>query len=512
MEEQKKKKGFKFPSAYTVLLLIMIVIAIVTQCLSSVKSTSLAELAMAPANGMIGVKNMDVDAKVKSALQEKGIPAAIDVIKTSKDPYIAVGNEGALVGGIDVAFFVLIIGGFLGVVTKTGALDAGVNAVVKKLKGREILVIPVLMFIFSLGGTSYGMAEESLAFYALLTGTMMAAGFDSLVGAAVVLLGAGCGVLGSTVNPFAVGAAVSAAGAAGVKINQGTTMLIGAILWFVTLGVSIVYVMNYAKKVREDKNKSILSGAEIKKAEEAYANDEQEEIEFTTSRKIALVLFGFSFIVMILGVMPLTDLGINAFEGWSSFLTGSALGHWWFGDLTVWFFLMAVVIGLICRLSEKDIVDSFIAGASDMVGVALVIGVSRGVSFMMTNTGLDLYILNASSHILSGVSGALFSNMAYLIYIPLSFLIPSTSGLASVSMPIFAPLAQSLNIAPELVVGAFIAGCGIVNLITPTSGVVMGGLAISKVEYATWIKFVAKLLGILFIANMVVLGLVTLFI
>ena len=125
---------------------------------------------------------------------------------------------------------------------------------------------------------------------------------------------------------------------------------------------------------------------------------------------------------------------------------------------------------------------------------------------MMANAGLDIYILDKASGVLSGVSGILFANMAYIIYIGLSFLVPSTSGLASVSMPIFAPLAQKLNIAPEIVVSAFSAGSGIVNLITPTSGVVMGGLAISKIDYVTWVKFIGKLLLILFIATLLILA------
>ena len=141
-----------------------------------------------------------------------------------------------------------------------------------------------------------------------------------------------------------------------------------------------------------------------------------------------------------------------------------------------------------------------------MVGVALVVGISRGVSFMMSNSGLDLFILDKASGVLSGVSGMLFANMAYVIYMALSFLIPSTSGLASVSMPIFAPLAQRLNIAPEIIVAAFSAGSGIVNLLTPTSGVVMGGLAIAKVDYNTWLKFATKLIVFIFIATVVILS------
>ena len=250
-------------------------------------------------------------------MSEGGIDAALETINNADIPYVSVWNDGTLKGAIDVALFVLIIGGFLGVITKTGALDAGVGALVKKLKGKELMLIPVLMLIFSLGGTSYGMAEESLAFYALITATMMAAGFDPLVGAATLLLGCGVGVLGSTVNPFAIGAAISAAGAAGVEINQGTTIILGVALWIVPLIISILYVMNYAKKVYNDKGKSILSKHELNEAKEAFDNNSGEILELSGKQKVALGLFAFSFVVMIISVIPWNDFGVTIFDNTS---------------------------------------------------------------------------------------------------------------------------------------------------------------------------------------------------
>lgn len=510
-KKSAKKKTFKFPSAYTVLLAIMISIALITQVVPGVKKAQLADVVMAPVTGMIGVRDNELNDSISQAMDTGGINAALDTINNAEGPIMSVWNSGSLKGAIDVALFVLIIGGFLGVVTETGALDAGVGGLVKKLKGKELMLIPVLMIIFSLGGSSYGMAEETLAFYALITATMMAAGFDPIVAVSTVLLGAGCGVLGSTVNPFAIGAAVSAAGAVGVEINQGAVIGLGVILWITTLVISIVYVMKYAKKVRADKSKTILSNEELKSAKDAFSQETGEILELNGKRKLVLGLFVMSFVVMILGVIPWNDFGVTIFDNTTSWLNGTPLGAWWFPELTVWFFLMAVIIGLVYRMPEQKIVKSFIAGSADMVGVALVIGISRGISFMMANSGLDLYILDKAAGVLSGVSGMLFANMAYVIYMALSFLIPSTSGLASVSMPIFAPLAQKLNIAPEIIVGAFSAGSGIVNLVTPTSGVVMGGLAIAKVDYSTWVKFVTKLLVVIFIATVVILSVVPMF-
>ena len=153
---------------------------------------------------------------------------------------------------VDVCVFILILGGFLAIINKTGALETGIKVLVKKLKGNEIVLIPILMFIFSVGGTTYGMLEETVGFYVLLAATMVAAGYDTIVGSAIVLLGAGSGVLGSTVNPFAVGVAVSSL-PEGVTANQGLLIFTGLILWITTLLISIIFVMKNKKKNKEDK-------------------------------------------------------------------------------------------------------------------------------------------------------------------------------------------------------------------------------------------------------------------
>lgn len=218
----------------------------------------------------------------------------------------------------------MILGGFLGMMTETGALDNGIAVLVQKLKGNEIMLIPVLMLIFSLGGTTYGMCEETVPFYALLAATMMAAGFDPMVGAATVLLGAGCGCLGSTVNPFAVGAAVDALTGVGIEVNQSIIIGLGAVLWIVTTAMSIVFVMNYAKKVKADKGSTILSMQELKDAEEAHgkaASEVHKEVKLTGRQKGVLIAFAFTFVVMIVGFIPLADLN----EGVANFFDAGAV-------------------------------------------------------------------------------------------------------------------------------------------------------------------------------------------
>lgn len=413
---------------------------------------------------------------------------------------------------VDVCVFVLILGGFLAIVTKTGALETGIKVLVKKLKGNELVLIPILMLIFSIGGTTYGMLEETVGFYALLSATMVAAGMDTIVASAVVLLGAGSGVLGSTINPFAVGAAVSAL-PEGTVVNQGLIILIGTFLWLSTLIISILFVMNYAKKVKADKGSTFLSLREQKMMEKKYGKEETEaekkEVKLTGKQKFTLVLFGLTFLVMIIGFVPWGDFNVTIFEETTGWLTGSPLGSWYFFESALWFLIMAVIIGIINRMHEKDIVDTFIDGANDMVGVILVIAVARGASVLMQTTYLDNYIIYNASNILKNVPELVFTPLNYLLHIVLSVLVPSSSGLATLSTPIIGPLADQLGYSVEVAVMSMVSANGLVNLITPTCGAIMGGLALAKVEYSTWFKWAFKVVFTIALINILVLTVFT---
>lgn len=412
---------------------------------------------------------------------------------------------------VDVCIFVTILGGFLEIVNASGALNTGVAVLVRKLRGKEEVLIAVLMFLFSIGGTTYGMCEETVPFYLLLATTMVAAGMDTLVGAAVVLLGAGVGVLGSTINPFATGIAMSTAASAGVDINSGTIMLLGAILWISSYLVALFFVLKYAKKVKADKGSTFLSLQEQEDMKAIAANTAGDDAVITGRQKAVLILFAFTFVIMICGFIPWVDLGIidpdiaDAGTHWSAFLTGNCFGYWWFSDGTTWFLLMSIIIAIVAKMSEKEYVNNFIAGAGGMMSVVLVIAVARGAKVIMSSTGLDVWILDSCAKLLQGVSATLFAPIAYLVYIPLSFFIPSSSGLATVSMPVFAPLAAKLGFSPEAMVMIFSAGNGLVNLFTPTSGAIMGGLALAKVEWTTWVKWAWKCIVVIAILNIVIL-------
>ena len=413
---------------------------------------------------------------------------------------------------IDVGIFIMMLGGLLAVVNKTGALETGIKVLVRKLKGRELLLIPILMFIFSICGSTYGMLEETVGFYVLLAATMMAAGMDPLVGSAVVLLGAGSGCLGSTVNPFATGVALSAL-PDGITANHGLVLLIATFLWLTTLGISIFFVMNYAKKVKKDKGSTILSLREQKQAEKKFGNfykKDDKEVNLTGRQKVTLVLFALTFLVMIIGFIPWGEFNVTFFDGFTGWLTGSSLGNWWFYEAALWFLIMSIIIAIINKFGEKGFVDTFVDGADDMIGVILVIAIARGASVLMGQTYLDNYIIYNAADLLAKVPEMLFVPLNYILHIVLSILVPSSSGLATLSTPIIAPLASQLGYSVEVTIMTLVAANGLVNLITPTCGAIMGGLALAKVEYSTWFEWAFKVVLTIAIANIFVLCLFTL--
>ncbi|WP_217543991.1 YfcC family protein [Vibrio metschnikovii] len=466
------KKGFfanlKFPSAYTILFLLIAFVALLTW--------------IVPAGQYERTMNAELGKEVPIAgtyAPTEGNPqGVIDVLLAPIDGFYDHTTYEA--AAIDVSLFILIIGGFLGLVTKTGAIDAGIERVTSRLQGREELMIPILMALFAAGGTIYGMAEESLPFYTLLVPVMMAARFDPVVAAATVLLGAGIGTLGSTINPFAT---VIAANAAGIPFTDGIFLRLAILLvgWI----ICVMYVMRYAKMVRSDQSKSIVYDKYEENQAHFLGNRSGESLVFTTTRKIILAIFALSFAVMIYGV---------------------SVAGWWMAEISAMFLGATILIGLVARMSEEEFTTSFIDGARDLLGVALIIGIARGIVVVMDRGMITDTILNSAEHIVTGLSSVMFINVMYWLEILLSFLVPSSSGLAVLTMPIMAPLADFAGVSRDLVVTAYQSASGIVNLVTPTSAVVMGGLAIARVPYVRWIKWVAPLLGILCVLIMIMLS------
>ena len=485
----KAKRGLRLPSAYTILFILIVVVAALTWIIPAGRydynpdgtpipgtyhsvdanpARIVTDSLTAPINGMYGIK--------------------------AADGSISYYNSGELFGAIDVALFILVIGGFLGVTMQTGSIQAGIARLVGRLRGRERLMIPILMAVFALGGTTYGMAEESLAFYVLVITVMIAAGYDALAGAAVLMLGCGIGVIGSTINPFSTGIA---SGFAGVSIDAG---LVGRLVILVVgTVIGIWWVMRYADRVKADPSRSLIAGDRRANEQHFRASSDDGDASsapMTGRQKVVLGLFFLAFVVMIIGVVPWSDLGI----------TRIATRWWWFPEMTASFLLFSILIGVAARMGEGKFTSAFVDGSRDLLGVALIIGIARGVTVIMTNGQITDTVLNAAEQAVSGLGGVAFINLMFALFLPLSFLIPSSSGLATVAMPIMAPLASFADVPPQLVVTAFQTGNGLVNLVTPTSAVVMGGLAIARVGYGTWLKFVWPMLLMLAVLSMVVMS------
>lgn len=471
-----KKKSKAMLSAYSIIMILIVLLAILSHVL--------------PAAKFVGEDIVNGSGTVGATLSQVLMAPIL-------------GFEDA----VDVAIFIMMLGGLLKIIDKTKALETGIKVLVQKLKGKELWLIPILMFIFSICGTTYGMLEETVGFYVLLAATMFAAGMDPLVGSAVILLGAGSGVLGSTINPFATGVALSAL-PDGVAASQGIVLLIAVVLWLTTYAISTLFVLAYAKKVKKDKGSTILSLREQQQAEKKFGKfveASSEKAVLSTKQKVTLWLFALTFLVMIIGFVPWGEFGITFFDGFTGWLTGSSLGNWWFYEAALWFLLMSIVITIVNGYSEKEFVDTYVDGADDMIGVILVIAVARGASVLMAQTHLDNYIIYNATDMLAKLPEIAFVPLNYLLHIVLSILVPSSSGIATLSTPIITPLAANLGYSTEVAVMTIVSANGLVNLISPTCGAIMGGLALAKVDYSTWFKWAFKVVAVIALANIVIL-------
>jgi uncharacterized ion transporter superfamily protein YfcC len=463
------KKPWGFPTAFTILFGLILFVAILTWIIPAGQYDRVTNEALGREVPVPGTYH-----EVESNPQRLRV-VLMAPIAGMYDPV-----EGEA-RAIDVALFVLVIGGFLGVVTKTGAIDAGIGRAMGALRGREIWMIPILMALFAAGGTTYGMAEESLAFYALVIPVMIAAGYDAVTAVAIIMLGAGIGTLGSTINPFAT---VIASNAAQIPFTEGIwqRVIILGLGWL----ACVIYVMRYAMRVKANPAASIV--ADMKAENEAHflkGKTGVVTLEFTPTRRVILVIFALTFAFMIWGV--------------------SSAG-WWMAEMSALFLGAAILTGLVARMGEKDLVETFVNGARDLLGVALIIGVARGIVVVMDNGMITDTVLHWAAQSVAGLSTVVFINVMFWIEVMLSFFVPSSSGLAVLSMPIMAPLAEFAGSSRHLVVTAYQSANGLVNLINPTFAVVMGGLAIGRVGYDRWLKFMAPLLVILVILISLVLS------
>ncbi|HEU4490085.1 MAG TPA: hypothetical protein VFR74_04365 [Jiangellales bacterium] len=482
---EEERKGFRFPSAFTILFFVTIVVWLLAFVIPAgrylvgedgrpvpgsyeqvdselSRADRLYELFLAPVNGLYGV--------------ESGETGFIG-------PYEA----GEIFGAVAVFFFVLAIGAFITMTIRTGALDVGIARLSHRLRDRSLLLIVVLMVVFSLGGTTYGMAEETLGFYGLVVPLMLSLGYDRLTAAATIMIGAGVGTLASTVNPFATGVASDAA-----EISVGDGFPLRLLMWVGLTAVAVVFVTRYARRVHKVPERSLVGY--LPGDREMVGRSVGEVPTMSAKQRAVIWVFGLTFALMVFSVIP-----------WASVIQGSGADpyawqlDWYFPELAALFLAAAILIGLIGGLGEKGISDGLVQGAGDFIGAALIIAIARGVTVIMNNADITDTILNSLETAVSNTSSAVFAVLMYIVNIPLAFLVPSSSGHATLAMPILAPLGDFAGVSRSLVVTAYQSASGIVNLVTPTSAVVMGGLALARVGYDKYVRFVLPLLGILFL-------------
>src|SRR5271165_4984420 len=428
------------------------------------------ELYLAPANGLYGIQD-------------------------PKTHLVQPSNEGKLYGAAEVFFFVLAVGAFITVMFATGALDRGIARLAYRTRNRGWLLIASIMVVFSLLGTVSGFAEETLAFYGLLVPLLLALGYDRMVAVGTIIVGAGVGVMGSTVNPFSIGIASKFAG---VSIGDGLPLRFG--MWIVETAIAIAYVLVYAARVKAKPEASVVG----------FLPGDREQTEALTQEppklrgKDQFVLWatGLTFAFMVFAVVP-----------WAEIFNGSGAEpyswqlDWWFPQLAMLFVVAAVVVGVIARLSEKELSGAITKGASEFLYPALVIVLARGVAVIMNNTKITDTVLHAMEKVATGVSKGLFEIVIFVVNLPIAFLIPSTSGHATLAMPILAPLSEFAHVSRALTVTAWNAASGWMNLWIPTTAVVMGGVALAKVGYDKYLKWLWPLLAIFFVVICAFVGL-----
>ena len=374
-----------------------------------------------------------------------------------------------MVGAADIIFYVFIVGASFGVLRATGAIDSAVAAMTQRLRGKEILFIPVLMTFFSLTGAMLGLAEETIPYITILVPIAVALGYDSMVGAAVVLLGTGSGFMAAFMNPFTVGVAQ---GIAGLPLFSG--MWLRLILWALLLGVAIVFVMRYAQRMKKDPTKGMLYQQDSL-ADEIRQNGASKTLTFTLRHKLVFVVL----------IATLVTLAICV----------SALG-WYLTEIAGLFLLMGIVMGAVGGLGMNGTAEAFITGARDLVTGALVIGVAYGILVIFQDGQiLDTILVNLADLIghlppwLSAVGMFFFQGLV-------SFIVPSGSGQAALTMPIISPLAEMVGVTQQTAVLAFQLADGIGNLCFPTSGFFMAALALARVPWIKWVRWMLPLIAV----------------
>lgn len=487
-----KKKKISFPSAFSVLFIVLILAAMLTYFVPAGSYSKLAwnsdestfvitaadgsEEVMPGTQATLDQLNVKIDVEKfedGSVNKPVAIPNTYQQVKSSPQGFIEVLKSPikGVYDTIDIIMFVFVLGGLIGVINHTGAFDAGIAALSRATKGKEFILIIVISSLIALGGTTFGMAEETIALYPILIPIFLATGYDAIVCIAAIYMGSSIGTMFSTVNPFAT---VIASNSAGITFTEGLTVrMVGLVLAMI---ITLVYIIRYAQKIKKDPSLSLVADQKQEIEERFLKNyDPANAPAFNWRKVLMLIMFFGAFVWMVIGVSKL---------------------DWWFEEMTALFLGVSVAIAFVSGLPEKEFINKFVAGAGDLIGVALIIGVARAVNGVMDAGMISDTILYYASGAVNGMNGGLFSVVMMLVFSVLGFFIPSSSGLAVLSMPIMAPLADTVGLQRDIIVSAYTYGQGLMAFITPT-GLILATLEMVDVTYDRWLKFIMPLMGII---------------
>ncbi|WFQ96283.1 YfcC family protein [Mycoplasma feriruminatoris] len=416
-----------------------------------------------------------------------------------------------------IIVFVLTMGAYINIIVASKSLEGFSQTIVRKMKGKEIWSLIPLMIFFSICGTTVGLAEEVIAFQMICIPLMVAAGFDKFTGLIAVLIGTGVGVLTSTVNPFAIGIAVSNLNKGlpnATSVSDGLTWRI--ICWVILTTISIVLVMLYAKKVKKDQSRSVVFKT-LHEDKEFYLANSADRIVMDWKKKTNLVVFLISLILMVLYLIGWDDIFHTTqsadFARWIRnnipYLTGTdkGFGNGSVDSVAAIFLITAIIMGIINGSKEKQFLKDFISGASRLLDVCLIIAVAAGIGWILKESHMqELFVQSLSNSLGSIKSPVLILLIMFIFFIPLSFLIPSTSGFATAVFPLLGGVvAKNTEILASGSITAFSFASGLVNLITPTSGIVMGSIAVARLDYAKFIKSMKPFMLILTTSSLALL-------
>lgn len=560
MEDTKvvPKKTRRLPSSFTILTLLTIIMAIMTWIIPAGRydtktvSTSAGEREVVEKNLIVdGETVLDQNGKPKTSYRtaeervkeakevlakvklEQGIDdedseeaksneafqAALAELEAAKKIYNPQGVWEILMAPIkgikevvDIIVVVMFVGGLLALEAKVGAIQAGFKVLMNKMRGKEKWLIPILIALFAVCGSAYGSQEETVVYYAFMVPLMMAAGYNAMTALMTVIFGTSIGIAASTVNPFS---SMIASELGGTEVGKG--MLLRTIMLVAGVIITSIFVVRYAEKVRAGKYaEDSVNDHKLK-----FAKENNVSGQFDAKRKATLVIIFMALVVVtILAFIPWDTLGVNIFVNFKEWLfkvpvLGRVIGDftpfgwWYFDELSVLYLVSALAIGFMYKLGDHEFVDTFISGAKDVLGVCLIIGVARGITVLMNDGNITHTILHTLETAIASLPGGLvkglFGGILFLVYLPLAFLVPSTSGLASLSMPIFGPLADLVNIGAPIAVAAFVAGSGLIQMLAPTVGSLMGGAVACGVSFNKYLRHALKLSLILSLTYIVLI-------